>query len=129
MKLPGALVTAGGLRAGRLAVEGAGGQQWLVTMCTHVGAHDSVMHWVSEGWPAVVAALQLEAGQNVCLAVLDSSRLLVSRRGEPHFRTTMALLDPKTLRPTPWKLLRVSEGTPKRECGAAALALRQAAPA
>ena len=79
------------MQAGQIAIENEGEGKWpsVLVYASREGS-GGVQHKVFKGWAAVVAALQLGAGQSICLAARSPTRLLVSRQGEPHFRAAAA---------------------------------------
>ena len=87
-------------------MEGEDGQQWQAVLSEYIRPDTgSVQHVLRTGWPAVAAALQLEAVQAVYLAVPGPSRLLISRRGEPHFHAAAAApVTDRALAPAPTAL-------------------------
>ena len=100
--LPRGLVRMVGMQPGMLTVESEAGGTWQATSSRYFSKNTSQFR---VEWAAVVAALQLEAGQTICLAALSPSRLLISRPGEPHYRLA-AVQGP----PDPWPLaVRLSQ--------------------
>jgi hypothetical protein len=100
LDVPRTLVEMAGMQPGALTLVSEAGAEWQSWLRKRnlFNCESSFMRF-KMSWSAVVAALQLEAGQNICLAALSPSRLLVSRQGEPHF-SAAASQGP----PDPWPL-------------------------
>ena len=88
------------LQPGALTAQSEAGDEWQVACAASLQpGRAAERYYITERWFEVVAALQLKAGQTVCLAVLSPNRLLVSRQGEPHFSAAAAQGPPD-----PWPL-------------------------
>ena len=83
LNLPAALVRMAGMQPGPLTLESEEGREWQSNLTTHSPGRS--LFQISKGWLSLVDALQLGVGEAVCLAARSPSRLLISRRGEPHF--------------------------------------------
>lgn len=90
LQLPPSLVRMGGLQAGPVTVKGEHGGEWPTNLrqCSRPNS-DVSFYCLCRGWPLVVKALQLQAGQSICLAALGGGMLLISRQGEPHFSAAL----------------------------------------
>ena len=92
------------MQPGPLTVEGEDGGAWRTGLyCPYNGRYERI---ISSGWSEVAAALQLEAGQVVCLAARSPSRLLISRQMEPHFSAAAKQGPPTPLSPWPASIAR-----------------------
>ena len=93
------------MQPGPLTVESEAGDKWQSNLYLYSASRS--IFCIKKAWSLVVAALQLEAGQTICLAALGPSRLLISRQGEPHF-SAAASQGP----PDPWPLtVRLSQSS------------------
>ena len=122
LEVPRALVEMAEMQQGSLTLESEAGAEWQSLLRKHNNlASKACVTRIRKAWPLVVAALQLEAGQTICLAALSPSRLLVSRQGEPHF-SAAASQGP----PDPWPLTVLLNQTSIHEsnCGLSAAAGR-----
>ena len=112
LHIPIALVKMARMQPGPLTVANEAGNEWRTHLrqYSESGVHEG--YNVFRGWRAIVAALQLEAGQSICLAAPSPSRLLISRQGEPHFMLAVAAQGFLG----PWPLnLRLSESSARQD--------------
>ena len=95
--VPASLVRMAGMQPGPLTLEIEGGDVWQSNLTSNSPRTHKLQ--ISKGWLSLVDSLQLGLGEAVCLAARSPSRLLISRRGEPHF-CSAARKGP----PDPWPL-------------------------
>ena len=74
------MVQAARLQPGPISLESEGGGVWQAVMRVYASAC-----YISTGLSDVAAALKLKEGDTICVVMRSPNRLLISKRGEPHF--------------------------------------------